>query len=234
MEGIIGRKLGMTQIPTEDGSITAVTVIEAGPCYVLQGKTVEKDGYNAIKVAFGEVPKKRLSKPLLGELVKALGDGRETYPAQKITEFKVEDPSKFKPGQAIKVTDVFEENEFVDVTGISKGKGFQGVMKRWGFHGGPKSHGSKFHRAPGSIGQTTDPGRVWKGKKMAGHMGNRRVTVLNLQVVKIYPDKNLILVKGAVPGANGSIVILRKTRRPKPNKPVVLALGSKKKEENKK
>ncbi len=211
MIGLIGRKLGMTQIPTKDGSMTAVTVIEAGPCYVLQGKTVEKDGYNALKLGFGEVRAKKLNKPLLGELKKTLGD-RDVYPAEKIAEIRVDDPGKYPPGSVIDVS-IFEEGEKVDVTGISKGKGFQGVMKRWGFSGGPMSHGSKFHRRPGSIGQHTDPGRVWKGKKMPGHMGMKRVTVLNLEVVKIIKDKNLLLVKGAVPGPTGGIVIVRKARR---------------------
>lgn len=212
MIGLIGRKLGMTQIPAKDGSMTAVTVIEAGPCYVLQGKTEEKDGYNAIKIAFGEVKAKRLNKPLLGELVKVFGEGRETYPARKITEFRVDDPSQYPPGTALKVGDLFRVGDKVAVTGTSKGRGFQGVMKRWGFSGGPASHGSKFHRRPGSIGQTTDPGRIWKGKKMPGHMGVRRVTVRNLTVMGVYPDKNLLLVKGAVPGPRGGIVIIRKLK----------------------
>lgn len=211
MIGLIGRKLGMTQIPTKDGSMTAVTVIEAGPCTVLQGKTVEKDRYNAIKVGFGEVPAKKLKKPLLGEFKKALGE-RETYPGLKIAEFRVDDPSKYPVGSTLTV-EIFEEGERVDVEGISKGRGFQGVMKRWGFSGGPKTHGSKFHRRPGSIGQTTDPGRIWKGKKMPGHMGARKVTITNLEVVKIVPEKNLLLVKGAVPGPAGGIVLVRKSKR---------------------
>jgi large subunit ribosomal protein L3 len=211
MIGLIGRKLGMTQIPTKDGTMTAVTVIEAGPCAVLQGKTEEKDRYSAIKVGYGNIPRKKLNKPLLGELVKALGE-REVYPALKITEFRVDDPSKYPVGTELTV-DIFEEGERVDVTGYSKGKGFQGVMKRWGFSGGPKTHGSKFHRRPGSIGQTTDPGRIWKGKKMPGHMGGERVTVLNLEVVKIIKEKNLMLVKGAVPGPVGGLVIVRKSIR---------------------
>ncbi len=233
MMGLIGRKLGMTQIPTEDGSMTAVTVIEVGPCTVLGEKTPDKDGYAALKLGFGEVSPKKLNRPQLFEILKTLLDekeveelkqkkGAELYralkekgiklPALKISEFRV-DPSelgKFQSGKEITVADVFSEGEKVDVTGTSKGRGFQGVVKRWGFSGGPKTHGSKFHRRPGSIGQHTDPGRVWKGKKMAGHMGDRRVTVKNLQVIKVYPDKHIILVKGSVPGARGSIVLVKK------------------------
>jgi len=211
MIGLVGRKLGMTQIPTKDGSMTSVTVIEAGPCAVLQGKTPEKDSYAAIKVGYGNIPRKKLNKPLLGELVKALGE-REEYPALKITEFKVDDPAKYPVGSELTV-ELFEEGEKVDIIGYSKGRGFQGVIKRWGFKGGFKTHGSKFHRRPGSIGQTTDPGRIWKGKKMAGRMGGERVTVLNLEVIKIIPEKNILLVKGAVPGPTGGLLIVRKSIR---------------------
>ncbi|MEO0198695.1 MAG: 50S ribosomal protein L3 [candidate division WOR-3 bacterium] len=211
MEGLIGRKLGMTQIPTKDGSMTAVTVIEAGPCTVLQGKTVERDGYTAIKLGFGEVPAKKLTKPQLGELKKALGE-REKYPALVIKEFRVNDPSKFEVGKELKVSDLFAEGEKVDVTGISKGKGFQGVVKRWGFSGGPKSHGSKFHDRPGSIGQHTEPARVYKGKKLPGHDGLKRVTVKNIEIIKIMPERNVVLVKGAVPGPTGGIVLIRKAK----------------------
>lgn len=211
MEGLIGRKLGMTQIPTKDGSMTAVTVIEAGPCTVLQGKTVERDGYTAIKLGFGEVPAKKLTKPQLGELKKALGE-REKYPALVIREFRVDNPSKFEVGKELKVSDLFVEGEKVDVTGISKGKGFQGVVKRWGFSGGPKSHGSKFHDRPGSIGQHTEPARVYKGKKLPGHDGLKRVTVKNIEIVKIMPERNVILVKGAVPGPTGGIVLIKKAK----------------------
>jgi large subunit ribosomal protein L3 len=211
MAGMIGRKLGMTQIPTKDGSMTAVTVIEAGPCTVIQGKTVERDGYTAIKLAFGDVEAKKLTKPQLGELRKVLGD-RDQYPAQVIREFRVTDTSKFQPGQEIRVTDIFTEGEKIDITGISKGKGFQGVTKRWGFSGGPKTHGSKFHNRPGSIGQHTDPGRVYKGKKLAGHDGLKRITVKNLEILRIIPDKNVILVKGAIPGPEGSVVCVTKSR----------------------
>jgi len=211
MLGLIGRKLGMTQIPTKDGSMTAVTVIEAGPCVVIQGKTLERDGYTAIKLGFGEVPIKKLNKPLLGELQKALGE-RQTYPAQVIKEFRVDNPGEFRVGSVLTVADVFAEGERIDVTGISKGKGFQGVVKRWGFSGGPASHGSKFHNRPGSIGQHTEPARVYKGKKLPGHAGLKKVTIKNLQIVKIFPEKNVVLVKGAVPGPNGGIVFLKKAK----------------------
>ncbi|MGB9824375.1 MAG: 50S ribosomal protein L3 [Candidatus Hydrothermia bacterium] len=211
MTGLIGRKLGMTQIPTKDGSMTAVTVIEAGPCTILQGKTIERDGYTAIKLGFGEVAAKKLSKPQLGELKKVLGE-RDKYPALVIKEFRVEDPSKFMVGKEITVTELFTEGEKIDVTGISKGKGFQGVVKRWGFSGGPKSHGSKFHDRPGSIGQHTEPARVYKGKKLAGHDGLKRITVKNIEIIKIMPEKNVILVRGAIPGPTGGIVLIEKAK----------------------
>ncbi|HOP31874.1 MAG TPA: 50S ribosomal protein L3 [Candidatus Hydrothermia bacterium] len=211
MIGLIGRKLGMTQIPTEDGSMTAVTVIEAGPCTVIQGKTIERDGYNAVKLAFGDVDAKKLTKPRLAELKKILGE-REKYPARVIREFRVDDVSKFQLGQEIKAFEIFGEGERIDITGFSKGKGFQGVTKRWGFSGGPKSHGSKFHSRPGSIGQHTDPGRVYKGRKLAGHEGMKRITVKNLQIAKILPEKNVILVKGAIPGPCGTVVCVKKAK----------------------
>ncbi len=211
MSGLIGRKLGMTQIPTKDGSMTAVTVIEAGPCFVIQGKNAERDGYTAIKLAFGNVEAKKINKPLLGELKKILGE-RENYPAQVIREFRVDDVSKYSVGQEIKISDLFVEGEKIDIIGVSKGKGYQGVVKRWGFSGGPKTHGSKFHNRPGSIGQHTEPARVYKGKKMAGHDGLKRITVKNLEILKIYPEKNVVLIKGAIPGPTGGIVYLRKAK----------------------
>jgi len=208
MAGLIGKKLGMTQVPIKSGDVVACTVVEAGPCYVLGQRVKEKDGYTAIKLGFGEVDVEKIKRPLLGELKKVLGE-KDSYPALKIAEFRVEDPSPFQPGSEIKV-DIFEEGERIAVTGISKGTGFQSVIKRWGFSGGPKSHGSKFHRRPGSIGHHTDPGRIWKGKKMAGHTGMRRVTVRGLEVLKVIPEKNLILLKGAIPGYTGSLVFLKK------------------------
>ncbi len=210
MIGLVGRKLGMTQIPTKDGTMTPVTVIEAGPCYVLQGKTLEKDGYNAVKVGFGEVKGKKLNKPLLGEAKKVFGE-KDIYPLRVIKEFRLNETPQYNPGDVLTV-ELFNEGEKVDVQGISIGKGYQGVMKRWGFSGGPKSHGSKFHRHPGSIGQHSEPSKVWKGKKMAGHAGSKKVTVKNLKIVAVDKDKNLVFLKGAVPGSKGSIVYITKAK----------------------
>ncbi len=207
MIGLIGKKIGMTQLPDEKGHMTPVTVLEVGPCTILGLRTPERDGYTALKLGYGEVPVRKLNKPLLGELKKVLGE-RETYPARVIREFRVDKLNGYEPGQQLDVR-VFEGVQTVDVTGYTKGRGFTGVIKRWGFSGGPKSHGSKFHRRPGSIGQTTFPGRVWKGKKMAGHYGMERVTVRNLKVFKVIPEKNLLIVKGAVPGPNGRVVYVR-------------------------
>jgi len=210
MIGLVGRKLGMTQIPTKDGTMIPVTIIEAGPCYVLQGKIIEKDGYNAIKVGYGEVKSKKLNKPLLGEAKKVFGD-RDVYPMRVIKEFRLNEPPQYKQGDELTV-ELFEEGEKVDVSGITIGKGYQGVMKRWGFSGGPKAHGSKFHRHPGSIGQHSEPAKIWKGKKMAGHAGSKRVTVKNLKVVGVDKERNVLFVKGAVPGSNGSIVYITKAK----------------------
>ncbi len=199
MKGILGTKIGMTQI-WKDNRAVPVTVILAGPCPVVQRKTNETDGYEAVQIGFGERKAKGLNKPELGHLNKA-----GAQPLRYLREFRDWSPE----GDEVRV-DVFGEGEKVDVTGTSKGKGFQGVMKRWNFAGGPASHGAKkWHRRPGSIGQRKTPGRVYKGKRMAGHMGDERVTIQNLEVVEVRPDENLILVKGAVPGANGGLVILR-------------------------
>lgn len=202
MIGILGKKLGMTQIFTEDGKVVPVTVIEAGPCCVVQVKTPDKDGYEAVKVGFIEVKKeKNVTKPIAGIFKKA---GTPLFRILK--EFRI---SGLQVGDMIRA-DSFSKGDKVTVSGISKGKGFQGVMKRHGFKGGPGSHGSMFNRAPGSIGASSFPSRVWKGMRMAGHMGNERVTVKNLEIVDVRPDQNLILVKGAVPGAVNSIVEIRK------------------------
>ena len=199
MKGILGTNIGMTQIWKDDRAVP-VTVILAGPCPVVQRKTNEVDGYEAVQIGFGDRKEKGLNKPQLGHLKKA-----DISPVRYLREFRGFSPE----GDEVRV-DVFGEGEKIDVTGTSKGKGFQGVMKRWNFAGGPASHGAKkWHRRPGSIGQRKTPGRVYKGKKMAGHMGDERVTVQNLEVVEVRPDENLILVKGAVPGANGGLVILR-------------------------
>jgi len=206
LQGIIGRKLGMTQIFKSNGEAEAVTTIEAGPCTVIQVKTAAKEGYDAVQLGFGEA--KRLKSPQRGHL-KGLGQFRY------LREFRVEDIEAVKIGDRVDVS-LFEEGDMVDVTGVSKGKGFAGVVKRHGFAGGPKTHGqSDRHRAAGSIGATTSPGRVLKGRRMAGHMGSRRVTVRHLQVFEADPARNLLLVKGAVPGAKNELLLIRKSVREK-------------------
>lgn len=202
--GLIGRKLGMTQIFTADGKCVPVTLLQVGPCPVVGRKTEDKHGYNAIQIGFEEVKPSRVDKPIKGIYAQA-----NVTPRRVMREFRVEDPNAFEVGQELTVGQ-FEENKFVDVTGTSVGKGFAGVMKRWGFRGGRASHGAKkIHRSAGAIGQCQTPSRVWKGKKMAGQMGNERVTVLGLQIAVIDAEKNLLAVKGSVPGAEGSLVLVR-------------------------
>ena len=203
MKGIIGKKVGMTQVFDEQGTVTPVTVIEAEPNVIVQIKTVDTDGYNAVQVASGNVKEKRVNKPVKGHFDKA-GIGYKKY----LREFSVENTEGLNVGDEIKVS-VFEEGQKVDVIGTSKGKGTQGVITRHGFGRGRESHGSKFHRMPGGMGAASYPGRVWKGHRMAGKMGHERVTVQNLQVVKVFEDKNLLLVKGAVPGPKKGLVIVR-------------------------
>ena len=206
IQGIIGRKLGMTQIFGEDGKAEAVTAIEAGPCAVIQVKTVAKEGYNAAQLGFSEA--KRLKSPQRGHLK---GLGQFKY----LREFRVADTEAIKVGDRIDVS-LFKDGDLVDITGISKGKGFAGVVKRYHFAGGPKTHGqSDRHRAPGSIGATTSPGRVFKGQRMPGHMGSSRVTVRHLEVFAADPARNLLLVRGAVPGAKNGLLIIRKSVREK-------------------
>ncbi|MEE9199380.1 MAG: 50S ribosomal protein L3 [Dehalococcoidia bacterium] len=203
LEGIIGRKLGMTQRFDEDGALHVITVIEAGPCTVTQVKTLEKDGYQAVQLGFGEA--KQVNRPEGGHL-KTLG------PFRHLREFRVDDLSGIEHGAQMDVG-IFQSGDRVDVIGISKGKGFAGVVKRYHFRGGPKTHGqSDRHRAPGSIGAGTTPGRVLKGKKMAGHMGRQRVTARNLMVMEANSERGLLLVKGAVPGALNGLVMVRKAR----------------------
>lgn len=204
-KAILGKKLGMTQIFNENGKVIPVTVIEAGPCTVIQKKTVEKDGYEAIQVAFGDIREKLRNKPVKGHFAKA-----GVSVKRHIKEFKLEDSNSLEIGQEIKA-DVFEAGERVDISGISKGKGFQGTIRRWNAHRGPMTHGSKFHRAVGSMGASSDPSRTFKNKRMPGHMGNVNTTVLNLEVVRIIPEKNLILIKGGVPGPNKGLVQIRNT-----------------------
>jgi large subunit ribosomal protein L3 len=205
-KGILGRKIGMTQIFDEAGRAIPVTVVAAGPCRVAQVKTPERDGYSAIQLAFGAA--KRTNKPLGGHLSKA---GVES--AQHIVELRLDDASSFSPGDEIKA-DVFEDGEIVDVVGVTKGKGFAGGMKRHNFKGLGASHGvEKVHRSPGSIGACATPARVFKGTRMAGQLGHRRVTTLNLQIIKADPEKNILLIKGAVPGPKDGLLMVRSAVR---------------------
>lgn len=204
INGLLGRKIGMTQIFSSNGEAIPVTVIEAGPCVVTQVRTLDRDGYEAVQIGFGDAKPKNLTKPEQGHLAAA---GRLV---RYLREFEADDVEEHQPGQVLNV-DLFQAGQFVDVTGTSKGRGFQGVMKRHGFHGGPRTHGqSDRARAPGSIGAGTTPGRVWKNTRMAGRMGNKRVTVQNLQVVEVLPDRHLLLVRGSVPGAKNGLLMIRR------------------------
>ena len=203
MKTLIGKKVGMTQIFDEKGNVVPVTVIEAGPCSVVQVKTVETDGYDAIQLGFGAVKEYKVNKPVKGHFAKA-----KVTPMKHLREFRVSDVSSVKVGDEIKV-DTFVAGESVDIQGITKGKGFQGVIKRYGQSRGPMGHGSMYHRRPGSMGPTSTPGRVFKGKKLPGHMGVETVTIQNLQVVAVDLDKNALLVKGSVPGNKGSILKIK-------------------------
>ncbi len=201
-KAILGRKVGMTQIFDETGKVIPVTVIEAGPCTVAQVKTVETDGYNAIQLGFVDVKESKLTKPEAGHFAKA-----KLSPKKHLREFRLTDAS-YNVGDEIKA-DVFAAGEMVDIQGKTKGKGFQGVIKRHGQHRGPMGHGSMYHRRPGSMGPTSTPGRVFKGKNLPGHMGCQTVTIQNLEVVRVDLDKNVILVKGSVPGAKGAILKIK-------------------------
>lgn len=205
-KAILAKKIGMTQIFLETGVLVGVTVLEAGPCVIIQKKTQEKDGYEALKVGFVDHPKeKNATKPLKGQFAKI------NVPVKKVMrEFRIEDVSPYEVGAEIKA-DIFAAGDKVDITGISKGKGTQGPIKRHNQHRGPMSHGSKYHRGTGSMGAATSPGRVMKGKKMAGHMGAEKVTVQNLEVVRVDPEKNLIIIKGAVPGPKGTVLFIKDT-----------------------
>lgn len=202
-KAIMAKKIGMTQVFAEDGTLIPVTVMEAGPCVVTQKKTVENDGYEAIQVGFGEVTSKHVNNPKKGHFEKA---GVEVKKVLK--EFRLEDISTYEVGAEIKA-DIFAAGDKIDVTGISKGKGFQGAIKRHNQHRGPMAHGSKYHRGVGSLSSATTPGKVKKGKKMPGHMGSVQVTVQNLEVVRADAEKNLLLIKGAVPGNKGSILVIK-------------------------
>ncbi len=202
--GLIGEKVGMTQIFNEAGEVIPVTVVKAGPCTVVDIKTPERDNYTALKLGYGFIKEKKLKKPQKGYFVK-----QGVEPKKILKEFRLGDVSEYKVGDELNVS-IFSVGEKIKVTGISKGRGFQGVVKRHGFGGGPKTHGSQNHRKPGSIGQSSDPSRVFKGLKMAGHMGNETVTVKNLEVVKVDEGRGVLLIKGAIPGPNGGIVYLYK------------------------
>lgn len=205
--GILGKKVGMTQFFDEEGHVVPVTVLEAGPCVVVQRKSADRDGYEAIQVGLVDFTREKLvRKPQRGHFAKA-----GLAPMRFLREFRVPEGSDFKPGDRI-LAEHFRPNEKVAVTGTSKGKGFQGVVKRHGFRGGRATHGSMFHRAPGSIGQSATPSRVFKGMRLPGQMGNKRVTVRGLEIVEVHPEDNVILVRGAVPGPNGGYVQIRRSR----------------------
>lgn len=207
MSGILGKKLGTTQIFDEQGDVIPVTVIQAGPCVVVQKKTKDRDGYEAIQVGFEEISEaksKKKGKVVLNHFAK-----KNVKPQRFLREFRLKEGEAFEQGQVITV-ESFQAGDHVKVTGISKGKGFQGVIKRHGKAGGPASHGSRFHRTTGSIGQRTSPGEVFKNMKLPGHMGAERVTVKNLKIVQVRPQENLIFVRGAVPGSNNHLVMVRK------------------------
>jgi large subunit ribosomal protein L3 len=202
-KGLIGKKLGMTQIFSDDGRRIPVTVVEAGPCTVLQKKTVVKDGYNAIQVGFEQKEAAKSTRPLVGHC-KVAGRGVFSH----LRELRISDVDKYNVGDQINA-DIFAPGDIIDVTGTSIGKGFQGVIKRWGFKGGRASHGSRFHRAPGSIGCSATPSRVFKNKKMPGQMGNKTITVQKLQVVRVDASDNLLMIKGAIPGATNALVLIK-------------------------
>jgi large subunit ribosomal protein L3 len=206
MTGLIGKKVGMTQFYNAEGNVIPVTVVQTGPCVVVQKKDSAKEGYSALQVGFGGRKSQRVNKAMRGHMAKA---GRGAFEVLK--EFRLDDVSQYEVGQEIKVADLFKVGDRIDVSGISKGHGFAGVIKRWSFGGFPGSHGThEYFRHGGSIGNRSFPGRVRKGKKMAGHWGNERVSIQNLEVVDIRPDENLMLVKGAVPGAKHGVVIVRR------------------------
>ena len=204
-KSILAKKVGMTQIFNEDGVLTPVTVLEAGPCVVTQIKTADKDGYDAVQVGFEDIREKLVTKGEMGVFNKA-GVSAKRF----VRELKLENASEYAPGQEIKA-DIFAAGDHIDATAISKGKGYQGAIKRHGQHRGPMKHGSKFHRHAGSNGTSSDPSRVYKGKKMPGQMGNKRVTIQNLEIVRVDAENNLILVRGAVPGPKKSLVTLKET-----------------------
>lgn len=201
---MIGRKIGMTQVFTEDGIMIPVTVVLAGPMSVIQKKTTEIDGYNAVKFGFDDIPDRKANKPMKGQFEKA-----NVTPKRIMREFKLDDISMYEVGNVVKVEDMFEAGDRIDVSGISKGKGFQGTVKRFRTARGRMSHGSGYHRGIGSMGANSSPSRIFKGKKMPGHMGAKKVTVQNLAVVRVDAERGLLLVKGAVPGAKGGLLVIK-------------------------
>ncbi len=208
MEGLLGKKVGMTQIFTDDGAAVPVTVIQAGPCLVVQRKAAEKDGYDSVQLGLVEERAPRhVNQPMNGHF-----KAHNATPTRKINEFEIDPEAEWKPGDEVRCS-LFEVDDYVDVIGTSKGKGFQGVMKRHGFGGGRATHGSMFHRAPGSIGQASDPSRVFPGTRMPGQTGNKRVTVKNLRIVKVDEDRNLLFVRGAVPGPKQGYLKIRRAKR---------------------
>lgn len=207
IEGLLGKKLGMLQRFAPTGEVEGVTVVEAGPCLVTQVKTAKHDGYDAVQLGYGELPERKVNRPMRGHLKSSGGLFRF------LREFKVDDVAEWKVGQRVAV-DLFQAGDLVDVTAVSKGRGFQGGVKRHGFHGGPKTHGqSDRHRAPGSVGATTTPGKVYKGQRMAGHMGDTQVTVKNLLVVEANAARGILMVRGAVPGAANGLVRIRRSKK---------------------
>jgi large subunit ribosomal protein L3 len=209
-KAILAKKIGMTQVFAENGELLPVTVLHAGPCVVVQKKTVENDGYSAVQVAFLDARQNVRGNYYVNRPIKGHYDKVKVTPKKFLREFKLADAENYEVGAEIKA-DIFAPGDKVDVTGVSKGKGFQGAIKRHGQGRGPMTHGSKYHRGPGSLGAGTSPGRVMKGKRMPGHMGHKQVTVQNLTIVRADGDKNLILVKGAVPGPRGTLVSIKNT-----------------------
>ena len=201
---ILGKKIGMTQVFEENGTMIPVTVILAGPVSVIQKKTEEIDGYNSIKVGFFEIPSRKANKPMKGQFEKA-----KVSPKKFTREFKLEDITGYEVGNIIKVEDMFQAGDTIDVSGVSKGKGYAGMVKRYGYHVGPMSHGSGFHRGIGSMGANSSPSRIMPGKKMPGHLGSEKVTVQNLAIVKVDSERGLLLLKGAVPGPKGGLLVIK-------------------------
>ncbi len=207
-DGIYGRKVGMTQVFDPEGNFVPVTIIDVGGEVVIREKTLEKDGYAAFQLGFGQINKKRLGKPVAGYL-----DKHKVKPVRHIREVKPEKPELYKVGEAVAAETIFSPGDMVDVIGTSIGKGFQGVVKKHHFRGGPETHGSMFHRAPGSVGSSSFPSRSFKGLRMGSHMGNKRVTAKNLKVVEVIAGSQTVLVRGAVPGSPGGLVMIRKVNR---------------------